>query len=420
MKVAIFTDLFLEIPGGIPSSVKAQKKALEEAGHEAVVFCPGREVSTDRTICVVPTFRFLRIGGAPTAKLPGRVERFIEQEYPDFGQEFDLVHVHYEAAVSMAGVRLARKYGLPVVQTMHGREDVAVATNIPHPFKWLSAWFLAAWHGKYIPHRKKVMVDNYLAPSRTRAKMWTLMRAQAQVADVVVMPSHHFVEKFRHYGVTRPMVVVSNGVADGLVNSEWPVRKLAEGETLRMIWTSRVSKEKRILPFLEALASLTEKNWRLDVFGDGNEMGRARRFVREHGLEKRVKFHGMVAHEKLLMKQREAHLSVMTSYGFDNQSMTLLEAVAAGLPVLYCDPDMTEVMPLSGAVMAEGPEPEQLAAVVRRILAEPRKIEKMSRVMLDCRGDALQSKQLKRLLALYGALVEGGVKALQKTDLMVK
>ena len=413
MKIAIFTDLFLEIPGGIPSSIKAQKKALEEAGHEAVVFCPGtsknKSKKVDSTICIVPTFRLLRIGGAPTAELPGVVERFIEEKYPDFGEEFDLVHIHYEAAVSMAGVHLARKYDLPVVQTMHGREDMAVATNVSHPFKWSTAWFLATWHARYIPHERDVEVDEYLAPSKTRAMMWSIMVAQAQAADTVVMPSHHFVEKFKHYGVTRPMVVVSNGVADELVSAEWPVRKLKKGEELRLIWTSRVSKEKRIVPFLEALAGLEEGSWRLDVFGDGNDMRKAQRVVRENNMSGQVIFHGVVPHEKLLMKQKRAHLSVMTSYGFDNQSMTLLEAVAAGLPVLYCDPDMKEVMPVKGAMMTDGPEPSQIAKSLEIIMREPERIEQMSRVMLKERERALQSRQLKKLINLYESLAKGQI-----------
>lgn len=41
MRIAFFTDVFLEIPGGIPSSIKAQKTALESLGHHVTIFCPG-------------------------------------------------------------------------------------------------------------------------------------------------------------------------------------------------------------------------------------------------------------------------------------------------------------------------------------------------------------------------------------------
>jgi len=32
-----------------------------------------------------------------------------------------------------------------------------------------------------------------------------------------------------------------------------------------------------------------------------------------------------------------------------------------GLPVFFCDPDMKEVVPMSGALMSDGPSPEQMA-----------------------------------------------------------
>ena len=30
MRIALFTDIYLDIPGGIPSSIKAQKSALQK------------------------------------------------------------------------------------------------------------------------------------------------------------------------------------------------------------------------------------------------------------------------------------------------------------------------------------------------------------------------------------------------------
>ena len=34
MRIAVFTDLYLEIAGGIPSSISAQKKELEKLGRD--------------------------------------------------------------------------------------------------------------------------------------------------------------------------------------------------------------------------------------------------------------------------------------------------------------------------------------------------------------------------------------------------
>ena len=405
MKIAIFTDLYLEVAGGIPSSVRAQKVELERLGHTVTVFCPGWECTEDG-VELLPTSRLLKPGGAPLARWPGVVLKWLEKNHPDFGQEFDVVHVHYEAGASIAGVLFARKHGVPVVQTMHGREDMAIAVNVPHPFKTLAAVILCFIHGRYLKHEVKVRKDDYLAPTVARAKMWTLMVAQANAADRVVMPSKHFMKKFKHYGVTQEMTWVSNGVSDKVVNSRWPIRKVEPGYRLQMVWTSRLSKEKRVIPFLEALTML-KGEWELELYGNGNELGDVRRLVRERKLGDRVHIHGAVSHERLMGVLREAHLAILASYGFDNQAMTLLEAEAVGLPVFFCDPDMAEVVPKTGSIMAKGPSPEEMAEALSRVVAEPKLIEKMSRVMLEQRKEVAQSAQVKKLLKVYAQAIGG-------------
>ena len=41
MKIAIFTDCYLDLIGGIASSIEAQKTALENRGHTVYVFSTG-------------------------------------------------------------------------------------------------------------------------------------------------------------------------------------------------------------------------------------------------------------------------------------------------------------------------------------------------------------------------------------------
>lgn len=395
MKIAIFTDLYEPwATGGIISSIKVQKTELERQGHEVVVFCPGVG-SQDKTVIAVPSHPWLRINGALIAKRPSLVEKYILEKFPDFAS-FDVVHVQYEASCSIAGIRLAKKFNLPLVQTMHGREDIAIATNVPHPFKYLAAVFLNGSHRICLGQTEKVERDIYQAPSLTRAKMWTLMVNHANLADVVTTPSRHFADKLEHYGVEKPIVVVSNGVANELVTNKMPIRQLNEGDTLKMIWNSRVSKEKRIMPFLRALLKL-ERPYILYVYGDGNDLKRAQKFAQENRMK--VKFYGVTKREKIFQKMKDVHLSVVVSYNFDVQSMTLLEAEAMGLPVMICDPALREVVARGGYLMAGSPTANGLAKALNEMPAG--KISEMSEVMLKNRGNAIQEKQTEKMLEVY-------------------
>lgn len=406
MRIAIFTDVFLEVPGGIPSSIQAQRKSLEKLGHKVTIFCPGFAVPQgEHDIELVPTHKHLKFGGAPLSKSPEKVEQSVIKKYPLF--DFDIVHVHYEASCSLAGMRLAKRFKIPLVQTMHGREDMAIAVNVPHPFKLLVATALQFLHSQYIPAKIKVRCDNDLAPSLTRAKMWTIMVNHANYADKVITPSRHFADKLKKYGVTKPIMVVSNGVADDMVRSlgvpvEKLIRKMKPGEPLRIFWNSRVSKEKRVMPFLQALA-IMKKPCEFSVCGDGNVFEQAQKYAKRHGVK--AKFYGRVPHDEVLKKMLTQHISATVSYGFDTQGLTLLEAEATGMPVFFCDPDMKESVPHGGGIMAKGPSAEQMAAMLDSIATHPEIIEKMSRNMLKHRKEILQSTQMKKLVAVYKSVI---------------
>lgn len=400
MKIAIFTDILLDTWGGIPSSIRAQKKGLEKAGHEVMVFCPGFHQPKDDKIIVVPTRRWLKPDGAPLACRPAVVMKFIEAKYPEL-KDFDIIHVHYEAAVSIVGVKLARKYRIPLVQTMHGREDQALAQNIPRGLQFLVGCMLNFLHKHYLEGDLVVKKDNSLAPTRGRAKMWSLMVRQANQADIVLTPSVHFAKKLKQYGVKPEIQTVSNGIDDAIVQKEWPVRELVPGEKLRLIWNSRVSKEKRILPFLEAVKECRDFV-ELSVYGGGNELKKAQNFVKKENLETKVKFYGPLPQAELFEKMRGQHLSVMASYQFDTQGMTLLEAEATGLPVFFCDPDMREVVP--DYILSKDETSVAMATALRELFQNPKRVREMSEKMLAQRMEVSQSVQLEKLLAIYKRL----------------
>ena len=402
MRIAVFTDIYAPwATGGIVSSIQAQKRELEKLGHTVVVFCPGFD-SDDPTVVTVPTFKWLKINETAVARTPQEIETAILDQRPEFGREFDLVHAHYEAACSIAGIRLARRFGLPVVQTMHGREDMAIAVNVAPALRFGVAEALDLLHAQCLEHGVEVERDQFQAPTLTRARMWRLMVNHAESADIVVTPTRHFAEKLRHYGVTRPLRVVSNGVDEDLVTQEFQVRRLEEGAPLLMLWNSRVSHEKRIMPFLKAVAQL-QRPYHLTVYGDGNDLKKAQRYARQQELA--VEFRGRRPRTEIIRQMGSAQLAIMASYNFDTQGMTLLEAKATGLPVFFCDSNMREVVPEGSYVLAAGPEPEAMAAALEALPAG--QIEKMSRVMMAHREEALQSAQIQKLLAVYQEALEG-------------
>ena len=438
LRIAIFTDVFLGIPGGIPSSIRAQKTALESLGHQVTIFCPGTQqdfenplsqfgANHDPNIILVPTAKFL-VNGAPFSKWTKHVIRFIEEKYPNLTESFDFFHIHYEATTSMAGLILAKKYHIKTIQTMHGREDMAIAINVPHPFKTIAATGINLIHRTTLkpilkksprpdyqnPEPKKSLGLNYqdakiknLAPTIARREMWQMMTRQANLADQVITPSAHFAKKLQLFGVTRPISVISNGISDQEIANFTPrIRTYQNHEPLRILWFSRLSKEKRILPFLESLriAQKLEPNFHFifTIIGDGNQMSKVQKFCKKHFDKSSIKILGSIPHQEILQKYtQDQHLSIINSYQFDTQGLTILEAAACNLPVIYADPDMSEIVPNHGGLCAESPNPRAMAELLLEIYRQPEIIQKLSQNLAASEKTYLQSHQIKKLLDLY-------------------
>lgn len=425
MRIAFFTDVFLEIPGGIPSSIKAQKTALESLGHHVTIFCPGWKKQqpgismdkqsrlplskkSDQDIVMVPTFKYLHPNGAPLAKSPTKILKYINKLYPNFSSSFDLVHVHYEASCSIAGVKLAKKYHLKLVQTMHGREDIAIYTNVPTPLNYLVAPLLNLLHQKSLEsiQQRKITLpkkDNYLIKTSVHRNMWELMIRQASLADIVISPSQHFAKNLEHYHAAKTVHVVSNGIDDELfAKYSFKIRERQQNDPLKIIWSSRVSKEKRIIPFLESIKqSKYHKNIQLTVIGEGNQLQEAKAFTKANLNNTKITFFGLIPHEELFQYEKDQHLSIINSYGFDTQGMTILEAIACGLPVIYADPAMDENIPDHCGLRAKNNTPAAMAELLDYIFENPELIKAMSEAALKASPSVMQSAQIKNLLNLY-------------------
>ena len=446
MKIAVFSDAYLGATGGIPTSTWGQKQELERQGHKVILFSPAtrRDIEKElgianasrqnanakkslddlkeqlyrqRNIVVVPSHNWLRISKTPVSKRPEVVERFVEALFPEF--DFDVVHVQYEASCSLAGMRLARKHHVPLVQTMHGREDIGIYGNVPFGLRFLATQVINLLHKHYIPHPIKIQRDDLLAPTRIRTKMWEFMVNHANYADKVITPSKHFARKLKHYGVTKNITQVSNGVFNlpeikpRNFTKNTPQNPDEPKSALHIIWNSRVSHEKRFLPLLEAL-SLMHEPYSLSVYGDGNQLSAAKRMVRERKMN--VKFFGNVDNKEVFEALQSVDLGILMSYGFDNQPMTILEAEAVGLPVLLVDPDMKEVATDGGTILVpnenaqydpeigttgEAPSAEAVAKTLDYLVRHPEKLQKMSNEMLAHRHEIAESAQVEKLLAVY-------------------
>lgn len=404
MHVVIFVDFHDTSVGGVQTSVRGQRKGLEDLGHQVTIVSPppvGNAASDDVATICIPAMPLLRPNGFPMVAPTKSNERFIETHL-DARPPIDIIHVQTNMGVGLLGVRFAKKRSIPLVQTMHGRDDVFAQNT--YPFPRLMTMILRSIHRHYLPHKSIVP---QLHDDMTAHNAWQVMINHAQVADYVVVPSHHFSVKFKQHGLTRPIEVISNGISDDVV-AHLPVRATqlpATSAYLRVIWCGRLSPEKRPLESIKAVSQIP--GCQLDMYGNGPLADELQAYIDEHNLSDRIHLKGKVTQREILEAMQRHDVLLYPSFGFDNQPMVLLEAVAAGAPIVYCDPDLAECMPSAGGLITnDGTTVEALTSALKQLLANPKQRTKMRQAMYEHRSKIVQSYHSKKMIALYKRVIK--------------
>jgi glycosyltransferase involved in cell wall biosynthesis len=166
------------------------------------------------------------------------------------------------------------------------------------------------------------------------------------------------------------------------------VAEARHGEGPPLIYAGRVLREKRIDLLLRAVALLAPRHpgVLLTVFGDGPHLETLVKLAEELGISDRVVFRGHVeTSEEVWENLGRARIAVQPSEreGF---GLFPLEAMAAGLPVVYCESPESAVPELvrhGVEGLCTAPEPQALAAALERLMTDE---EEWSRL----RGNALE------------------------------
>ncbi|MEA2692883.1 MAG: hypothetical protein QOJ16_2270, partial [Acidobacteriota bacterium] len=156
-----------------------------------------------------------------------------------------------------------------------------------------------------------------------------------------------------------------------------------------LLFAGRLLAHKRLDLLLRAVALLATRGGPageaegplLTVFGEGPERERLEGLARELGIAGRVLFRGHVEEDSEVWRELgKARLAVQPS-AREGFGLFPLEAMAVGLPVVYCQSPESAV----GELVRDGvegvavpPEPEKLAAVLARLLEDDAEWRRLS------------------------------------------
>lgn len=169
---------------------------------------------------------------------------------------------------------------------------------------------------------------------------------------------------------------------------------------MRVLWCGRFSPEKRPVEAIEVVRRV--RDCTLDLYGDGRLADEVRAAISGAGLDDRVRSHGEVDQAAVLRAMREHDVLLLTS-DCDTQGMVLLEAVATGLPVVYCDPELAETISESGGLRAADASVPALAEALHTLVRDRTRLPAMRRALAERSGRSRQSSHLAQIVAVYSA-----------------
>ncbi|WP_194396918.1 glycosyltransferase family 4 protein [Microbacterium atlanticum] len=384
MHVLMFGDQHVESLGGAQVSMRLQRRFLEKAGHTVTLVAPGmhgrraRAEASDPSYLDLPSIP-LTLDREYAMAWPGRrTDRWLDAALRRLSDEtgrppVDVVHVQADFWGAFIGHRFAQRHGLPVVHTMHNRVDVGVEATAPLPKTVLRV--LNAWQ------RRALGVVGERPAGRDG---WAYLRRFASRSDAVTAPSSHFARRLDAHGAVprsrrgsapgragespAAVDVIWNGIDDDILDevlAEQPAGR-PSGRP-RFVWLGRMSPEKRLLPFLEALAA-SGVDADVEIIGGGGQLRAARRLVDRLRPRATVTFAGRMPYPQTLRRIAAADAVVQTSIGFETQGMTIFEAASLGTPAIVSDPDLGAELETGYWPVGDGRTPDASTAALAEAL----------------------------------------------------
>jgi glycosyltransferase involved in cell wall biosynthesis len=391
MRIAIVSDFFLDYVGGAQTSIFEQKASLEEQGHtvylvSAVSKTRGHVEGLDLAVPSAFTVPGLHL---PVVRNRSRLVTTLAEFF--YAEGIQVVHPQTEFGLAHAAVTAARQLGLPVVHTVHTFywTSSGVGPTLAAPI--VRAFLQNVTAAKFGRH-------DYGTGRPSDDTLRNLTLCLAERADVVVSPSAHQGADLHEAGLTSPVEIVPNPISRSPRAASLVTEELAASP--RIVWVARCEPEKRPLVFAHAAIDALERTtggFDVDFVGDGSELQAVRELTAGHP---QFHVHGNLGHDAVIDLMDAAALVALTSHGFDNQPMTIAEAVSRYRGVLFCDPKLREGLGDSGWLSAT-PDAADLADAIVELVSSPTALRALS---VGAKKDSAvfsASTYVERVMAVY-------------------
>jgi len=312
MRIAFFSDTFLPQINGVVTTVINYSKFLASRGHKIIIIAPKPKIKKNINLGSNIIIKYITSIDFPTYKeYRIAIPTFISILQSLYKFKPDIIHIHSPFSIGWQGIVSSKVFNLPLIGTYH--------TIFPE--------FL-----EYIPVRtikKKDSVEKIV---------WRTTNFIYNNCDLITSPSVAVKNLLIKNGIKKPVKVISNGID----LSKYQTKKISK-ETkniinkkfTNIIYFGRISYEKNIGILLKAMKLVLnkQKKVKLIIVGSGPQLHELIKKSKELKISNNVIFTGFVK-DKILFELLSSADIFTTASTSENQSLTILEAMASGLPLI--------------------------------------------------------------------------------------
>ncbi len=320
MKIAIFSDNFYPELSGISDSIITTAKELAKLGHEICFFVPDYSEKNFKT-ANIESKKEIDLGGKIS------INRFFSFPYPGPTKQSrvvipmgfrtfavkkfkpDIIHTQLFFGAGIEALIAAKILKVPLIGTNH----TAISEFVRHiPIK-----------GKWMEKASLKYVNWYYGK-----------------CNFVSAPSKSVFEEMEKFGFKTNHEVISNPVNTSIfsVSTKYDINVLKNKFGINdktFVYAGRFAPEKNIDIIVKAVALAKKKipDIMLTMAGNGSSLEAIKKLTKELGIQENVKFLGVLSQLDLANLYRASEIFTITSTS-ETQSMTLIQAMACGLPVI--------------------------------------------------------------------------------------
>lgn len=303
MKILVLNYEYPPVGGGGGKVSEEVARRLSERGHQVKVLTvrtaglPKRELRSSVEVLRIFAFRRRRDTCSVLEMAFFLAAAFFPALFLTLRWKPDVIHVHFAVPTGVLAYAIRMLTGTPYVLTVHcGDVPGCQPEDTDKLFKWIKPFTMPVWRCAALV----TGVSSSIARMATRA--YPGVRIQA--------------------------------IPNGIDPTPARVDFWSSGKVKKILFAGRFSHQKNPLLLVRVLASIAKReDWTADLYGEGPLASEVRAFVKNVGLESRIRLHGWVDPSVVDAAMQKSDILLLTSRA-EGMSVAVLRALDRGLAVV--------------------------------------------------------------------------------------